>query len=110
MMGAGKSTVGPVLAQRLGRDFVDLDTEIERMAGSLIVEIFEREGEEGFRRRERESISRWTRRPVVVALGGGAIVQEGAAEALRASGVVVYLRGRVSTLVDRLGDCGSRGE
>jgi shikimate kinase len=108
MMGAGKSTVGPALAERLGRDFVDLDAEIESMAGSRIVEIFEDEGEAGFRRREREAIAAWANRPVVVALGGGAIAQEGAARTLKESGVVVYLRGRVSTLVERLGDCDER--
>jgi shikimate kinase len=108
MMGAGKSTVGPALAERLGRDFVDLDAEIERMAGSRIVEIFEDEGEVGFRRRESEAISAWANRAVVVALGGGAIAQEGAARTLNESGVVVYLRGRVATLVERLGDCEQR--
>lgn len=108
MMGAGKSTVGPALAGRLGRRFVDLDTEIERMAGISIVEIFRRETEAGFRRRERQAIARWAGRQVVVALGGGAVAQPGAAARLRACGVVVYLRASVATLLARLGDCRDR--
>ena len=108
MMGAGKSTVGPVLARRMGRRFVDLDAEIERLAGAPINQIFEREGEEGFRRRERAAIRSWAGAAVVVALGGGAIAQPGAPEALRESGVVVYLRVRLDTLMARLGDCDTR--
>jgi shikimate kinase len=108
MMGAGKSTVGPILAERLGQEFVDLDAEIERVAGARIVEMFEHEGEEGFRRREREALHVQAARGAVVALGGGAIAQQGAIELLRETGVVVYLRGRVSTLAARLRDCSER--
>ena len=108
MMGAGKSTVGPILAQRLGCEFVDLDAEVEREAGRSIVDIFESEGEAGFRRRERAAMETWSQRDAVVALGGGAIAQPGASAMLNESGVVVYLRGRVGTLVERLGDGSER--
>lgn len=70
--GAGKSTVGPLVAAALGWAFVDLDTEIERQAGRTIPEIFSAEGEVGFRRREREATERVAqRRGVVLAPGGG---------------------------------------
>jgi len=107
-MGAGKSSVGPALARRLERRFVDLDAEIERVTGKRIALIFETEGEAGFRNREQQAISRWAGRQVVVALGGGAIAQPGAVARLRASGVVVYLRASVATLLARLGDCEDR--
>lgn len=108
MMGAGKSSVGRALAARLGREFVDTDAEIEKAAGASVREIFEREGEAGFRARERAAIDALAGRPVVVALGGGAIAQPGAAERLAASGTVVWLRARPETLAARVGDADAR--
>jgi shikimate kinase len=108
MMGAGKSTVGPALAQRLGRAFVDSDAEIERRAGRRIAEIFASEGEGGFREHERAAIDSLSGSDSVVALGGGAIAERGAAERLRRAGVVVYLNARPDTLLGRLGDCATR--
>jgi shikimate kinase len=108
MMGAGKSTVGPRLAARLGRDFVDTDQEVEREAGLRISEIFEREGEARFRAREAQAIERAARANAVVALGGGAIAQPGMAEELLARGSVIFLRVEPSVLVERIGDAASR--
>jgi shikimate kinase len=108
MMGAGKSTVGARLAQRLGRRFVDTDAEVERAAGCRVAEIFEREGEAAFRRREREAIEACAGAAAVVALGGGAISQPGARERLARTGVVVYLRARPQTLLARVGEAASR--
>jgi shikimate kinase len=108
MMGAGKSSVGRALAARLGREFVDTDAEIEKTAGASVREIFEREGEAGFRARERAAIDALAGRPVVVALGGGAIAQPVAAERLAASGTVVWLRARPETLAARVGDADAR--
>jgi shikimate kinase len=108
MMGAGKSAVGRALAARLGREFVDTDAEIEKAAGASVGEIFEREGEAGFRARERAAVEAVAGRAVVAALGGGAIAQPGAAERLAATGVVVYLRARPETLAARVGDAEAR--
>jgi shikimate kinase len=108
MMGAGKSAVGPVLACSLGRRFVDSDQEIERAAGIPIIDIFEKEGESSFRRREADTLEALSRGRDVVALGGGAIAQPGAAELLGRTGLVVYLEASPNSLLERLGDCAAR--
>jgi 3-dehydroquinate synthase len=108
MMGAGKSVVGARLAERLGRAFVDTDAEIERRAGQTIAELFAKRGERAFRDLEREAIERVGKLSSVIALGGGAIAQPGAAERLAARGTVVYLRARPTTLVARIGDAAHR--
>jgi shikimate kinase len=108
MMGSGKSEVAARLAACLGRPCVDTDAEIERAAGASVAEIFEREGERGFRDRERAAIDACAGLPVVVALGGGAIAQPGACERLTGSGTVVYLRTRPETLLERIGDAAGR--
>jgi len=108
MMGAGKSTIGPKLARRLGRRFIDTDAEVERAVGSRVAEIFEREGEPAFRSLEREAIEACCGEAAVVALGGGAIEPPGARARLASTGTVVYLRARPETLLARLGDARSR--
>ena len=108
MMGAGKSSIGPQLARRLGRRFIDTDAEVERAVGSRVAEIFERDGEPAFRRHERAAIEACRGESAVVALGGGAIAQPGARERLAESGIVVYLRARPETLLARVGDASSR--
>ncbi|MGB0620974.1 MAG: shikimate kinase [Myxococcota bacterium] len=108
MMGAGKSTIGPSLAARLGRDFVDTDQEVERVAEATIADLFEREGEAGFRKRERAAIETARQAGAVVALGGGAIVQPGAADHLVESGLVVWLEADPDTILARIGDASTR--
>ena len=108
MMGAGKSAVGPLLASSLGRCFVDTDVEIERSAGMAVSQIFSVEGERAFRDRERQLIEDLSGGSDVVALGGGAIAQPGAADRLGRSGTVVYLKASASSLLRRLGDCSER--
>jgi shikimate kinase len=108
MMGAGKSAVGPLLACSLARRFVDTDVEIERSAGMAVSEIFSTEGERAFRDRERQLIEDLSGGSDVVALGGGAIAQPGAAALLGRTGSVVYLKASASSLLGRLGDCSER--
>jgi shikimate kinase len=92
-MGSGKSAVGRRLAARLGLEFVDCDQEIESRTGVDIPYIFEREGEAGFRQRERDVLDELTRRErVLIATGGGAILDDCTRERLRTRGCVVYLR------------------
>jgi len=108
MMGAGKSAVGRSLALALGVRFVDSDDEITERSGRSLGEIFEREGEAGFRKREREAIDAVAGQAAVVSLGGGAIAQPDAAERLASSGIVVYLRARPETLLSRIGAAAGR--
>ena len=92
LMGAGKTSVGKLLARRLGKAFYDCDHEIERATGVRIPLIFEIEGETGFRARERKMLSELVQRPeVVVATGGGAVLDEQNRNLLRQHGTVVYL-------------------
>jgi shikimate kinase len=102
MMGAGKSSVARALASELSLPFVDADEAIAADAGMTISEIFAREGETGFRARERAEVEALAGRPLIAALGGGAMAQAGLAELLRRTGRVVYLRARLETLLQRI--------
>jgi shikimate kinase len=91
-MGAGKSTVGKVLAKKLGRRFLDADHVIEERCGVKIPVIFEMEGEEGFRKREAQTIRDITaEEDVILATGGGAILLPENRKALSERGTVIYL-------------------
>lgn len=103
MMGAGKSAVGAALARRLGTECIDTDREVEAAAGRSVAAIFAEDGEEAFRRLERQAIERVEGKPVVVALGGGAMAQPGVPARLAATGSVAYLRARPETLLARIG-------
>jgi shikimate kinase len=93
MMGAGKTTVGRHLAKKLDRRFVDADHEIEARTGVRIPTIFEIEGEAGFRRREAEAIEALTRENgLILATGGGAVLDPANRRRLKEAGLVVYLR------------------
>jgi shikimate kinase len=106
LMGSGKSSVGRVLARRLDRRFVDLDKRIVADAGLTIPEIFERDGEAGFRRLEADALGAVLAddEPVVLATGGGVVVRPENVDALRAGATVVWLRGTPETLAGRVGD------
>ncbi len=108
MMGAGKSSVGRVLAARLSRAFVDTDVEVERVAGCSVAEIFASEGEPAFRQRERAAVAACAASEAVVALGGGAVAEPEIAQIVGAAGTSVYLRARPETLLDRVGDAEAR--
>lgn len=101
-MGCGKTTVGRQLAKRLGRSFADTDHEIEARTGVRIPTIFEIEGEAGFRRRETQVIAELAaEQDLVLATGGGAILDPANRAALAASGVVIYLNAPPDLLFER---------
>lgn len=102
LMGSGKTTIGRALAKRLGLRFVDADHEIEARTGATIPLIFEIEGEASFRQREADVIRDLTgQQGIVLATGGGAILNEQSRRFLRERGTVIYLRASVSSLVQR---------
>jgi shikimate kinase len=101
-MGAGKSAVGRQLARLLHLEFVDSDEEIEIRTGVDIPFIFEKEGEEGFRKREIKVIDKLSQREgVVLATGGGAIVDPESRNRLGARGFVIYLHTSVNQQLER---------
>lgn len=101
-MGAGKSAVGRQLARMLHLDFVDSDEEIENRTGVDIPFIFEKEGEEGFRKREVKMIDELSQRQgIVLATGGGAILDPESRSHLGARGFVIYLFTTVQQQLDR---------
>jgi shikimate kinase len=103
-MGAGKTAIGRELARQLKLAFVDADQEIERRTGADVALIFEKEGEAGFRRRERETIEELTQRErVVLATGGGAVLDPANREALKNRGFVIYLKASISAQAARTG-------
>jgi shikimate kinase len=103
LMGAGKTTVGKLLARRLKLRFYDSDQEIERRCGVKIPVIFEIEGEAGFRAREEHIIAELAGlEGIVLATGGGAVLSEENRRRLAAGGTVVYLSARPEDLYDRV--------
>jgi shikimate kinase len=102
LMGAGKSTIGRHLAKSLGLEFVDSDHEIERRTGASIPLIFDVEGEAGFRQREKKVIDELSRRSgIVLATGGGVVLDADNRARLRERGQVVYLYATVEQLLAR---------
>ena len=102
MMGAGKTTVGRLLAKQADKTFVDCDEEIQRRTGVTIPHIFDIEGEAGFRQRESAAIRDLVLQDnIVLATGGGAVLCEGNRAALSRNGIVVYLKSSVHDLWQR---------
>jgi len=102
LMGAGKTTIGKLLAKRLHKTFIDCDHELEHRTGVKIPLIFELEGEAGFREREVALIQELSQREdVVLATGGGAVLSPENRAALAQNGTVVYLNARVEDLYAR---------
>ena len=103
LMGVGKSTIGKLLAGKLGLAFVDSDDEIEKAAGMPISEIFERFGEPGFRDGERRVIARLIAEgPKVIATGGGAFINDETRALIKAKCRSVWIDADLDILVDRV--------
>ncbi|MGH1420837.1 MAG: shikimate kinase [Hyphomonas sp.] len=103
MMGAGKSTVGRRLADKLGRRFYDSDTEIEKAAGQSVSDIFATHGEDEFRRGEQRVLGRLlTLEPHVLATGGGAYINADTRDLMRKHAVTVWLDADLETLWSRV--------
>jgi shikimate kinase len=102
-MGAGKTSIGRRIAQRLELRFVDADAELEGQTGASVGTIFELEGEAGFRARERALLAELCAgRDQVIATGGGAVLDPANRRALAAHGFVVYLRTGIERQLQRL--------
>jgi shikimate kinase len=102
MMGAGKTTVGRQLAKRLGKTFHDADRDVEERTGVSVAVIFEIEGEAGFRKREAEAIEQLTALDdIVLATGGGAVLDSRNREHLKSRGFVIYLHALPAVLWHR---------
>lgn len=101
-MGVGKTTIGRVLAEQLGLEFLDSDREIEASTGADIPWIFDVEGESGFRARETRMIQELTTRDgIVLATGGGSVLADENREWLQQRGIVVYLRASIGQQYER---------
>ena len=99
MPGSGKSTTGRLLASEMGRTFVDLDDEIEKLAGVSIPDLFASKGEDAFRDLEYEAAARFGKeRSLVIAAGGGAVKRADTMRALSQNGVVLWLKRDVAKL------------
>jgi shikimate kinase len=102
-MGTGKSVVGKDLARRLRRRFVDLDAHIEKASGKSVAELFEKRGEKAFRRLERSALQRTAKKSgLVVALGGGALMDKRNLALVEKNGILVKLTCSRRELVRRL--------
>ncbi len=110
LMGAGKSTVGPIVAARMGRPFVDTDEIVEATAGRTVAEIFATDGEGEFRAMERVAVADAcaSPEPLVISCGGGAALDRANRRVLGASGVVVWLRASPERLAARVAETGDR--
>jgi shikimate kinase len=106
MMGAGKTTTGRLVAEKLGWDYLDSDVEVEKKTGLTVPALFARDGEVAFRDAEAEVLLAACTRtdPVVVSVAGGAVLRPENRDLLRTCGRVIWLRARPATLAARVGD------
>jgi shikimate kinase len=103
LMGAGKTTIGKLLAKKLKKTFYDTDHEIEKKLGVKVSVIFELEGEEGFRKRETQMIDELTnKKDIILATGGGAVLSEKNRRLLKERGKVIYLNAKPQHLAKRM--------
>ena len=103
LMGSGKTTIGQLLAKRVGLTFFDSDHELESRTGVSVATIFEIEGEPAFRSREAAIIQELTQRQaIILSTGGGAILEADTRDVLRARGMVIYLHSTPETSYERV--------
>ncbi len=101
-MGTGKTTIGKQLADCLAKEFFDLDEEVEARCGANVAWIFDIEGESGFRRRESQLLEELSQRQgIVLATGGGAVLDSQNRKWLKQRGIVVYLSSSLEQLLER---------
>jgi shikimate kinase len=102
-MAAGKSTIGPILANTLGWHFFDLDKEVEKQEGIKIVELFEQKGEEYFRKTETALLKKLSQNDEsIISLGGGAIASDVNFRIIKSSGKIIYLKSSPEMAYKRL--------
>jgi shikimate kinase len=100
MMGAGKTSIGKIVAKKTHRRFVDTDALIEKKAGMTVTEIFEREGEGGFREHETAVLASLARkRNLIVSTGGGVVVTPENIRIMKKSGTVIWLKRELNTII-----------
>lgn len=109
MPGAGKSTVGVVLAKKAGYQFMDSDLVIQEATGKLLHEIITEKGLDGFKQVENDINASIEATDAVIATGGSAVYGEDAMRHLREIGTVIYLKLTCDTIAERLGDLTERG-
>lgn len=103
LMGAGKTTIGKLLAKKLKKTFYDTDHEIEKKLGVRVSVIFELEGEAGFRKRETQMIDELSqKKDIILATGGGAVLSEENRAILKSRGQVIYLNAKPQSLAKRM--------
>ena len=110
MMGCGKTTTGSLVAHRLGWDYRDSDADVEALTGRTVPEIFGTDGEAAFRKVEAEVLAAAcaSRRPTVIAVAGGAVLNQDNRKLIRGCGTVVWLRAAPEKLAERVGDGAGR--
>ncbi len=110
LMGVGKTTLGSKLANKLGYYFVDSDQEIEDRQGKAIAEIFDQNGEEYFRKAEREIIQEIINRDenMILSLGGGAFINEKTRKILSEKAFVIWLKAPIDVILHRIGNKATR--
>lgn len=102
-MTSGKSTVGPILANSLGWNYYDLDREIETDTGKTVVDIFETEGEKFFREKETTKLTELSKKEnLIVALGGGTIINENNFRIIKSTGKLIYLKVEPEVIYKRI--------